>query len=438
MKKIIFYSLLGVLALSSCKKDIAPAFDQSPDERINAKLAYYQSLLADSATHGWIGLVYPTGLGGEIPFAFYFKFNDSNRVQMFSDFDSLSNVTMKESSYRLKSLDQPSLLFDTYNYLHVLADPDASKNGGTYGEGLSSDFEFALDSVKGDSIMLRGRMHSTRAVFIRATAQQEADYYAKKNTMIFDKITKYLKYFRRFTLDGATYEINYIPNRKLVIMTWIDANGASHTQSTNYYYTSDGISFTQPITDGTVTIAGFTSTTWNASSLSMTFVVNGTKVSVVEAIKPLVTDVAAPKRWWNTAESAGSYWYTYYGFHVDGVDDADGFANVGNYYFFGFWPKGTLSNLSYDLGGFVIYQSDGSASIDYGPAFKTPTYTSDGRMIFNIAGILGTPPDADTTTVYNTTDRFLDSKGFYFVQTGESIYDMVGATNAQQWINWQR
>jgi len=36
-------------------------------------------------------------------YSFYFKFNNANRVVMLSDFDSLSAVTPKESSYRLKA-----------------------------------------------------------------------------------------------------------------------------------------------------------------------------------------------------------------------------------------------------------------------------------------------------------------------------------------------
>ena len=43
---------------------------------------------------------------------------------MFSDFDSTSAVTLQESSYRLKAEQQPTLIFDTYSYVHVLADPN--------------------------------------------------------------------------------------------------------------------------------------------------------------------------------------------------------------------------------------------------------------------------------------------------------------------------
>jgi hypothetical protein len=109
MKKILVIILFAIVTFSSCQKDDEPLFNKSPDERLNEALAGYQSQLT-SATDGWKGFVYPK-TGGV--YSFYFKFNNANRVSMLSSFDSASAVTVKESSYRLKGLQQPSLLFDT-------------------------------------------------------------------------------------------------------------------------------------------------------------------------------------------------------------------------------------------------------------------------------------------------------------------------------------
>src|SRR5437764_14894769 len=132
MKNFLFYFLIITVLFSACRKDDSHLFNKSSDERLNEALSAYQTKLT-SATNGWKGFVYPKSGG---VYSFYFRFNDSNRVAMLSSFDSASAVTLKESSYRLKALQQPSLLFDTYSYLHVLADPTASVNGGTYGAGL--------------------------------------------------------------------------------------------------------------------------------------------------------------------------------------------------------------------------------------------------------------------------------------------------------------
>jgi len=137
-KNLSLYLLMLVVTFASCRKEDDDVFNESPDERINETIAKYNDALID-APYGWRGFVYPSALPNTA-FSFYFKFDSTNRVEMFSDFDSLSTVTVKESSFRLKALQQPCLLFDTYSYIHVLCDPDASKNGGDYGKGLYSDF----------------------------------------------------------------------------------------------------------------------------------------------------------------------------------------------------------------------------------------------------------------------------------------------------------
>ena len=171
MKKVLITVLIISAYLSSCKKADKPAFDKSPDERLNETLAAYQTQLS-GAQNGWKGFIKTDSGKGSI-YSFYFKFNNANRVVMLSDFDSLSAVTPKESSYRLKALQQPSLLFDTYSYLHVLSDPDETVNGGTRGAGLLSDFEFYFDSSTTDTIKLVGRLNGSKMIFIRATQAEE-------------------------------------------------------------------------------------------------------------------------------------------------------------------------------------------------------------------------------------------------------------------------
>jgi hypothetical protein len=82
----------------SCKKETEHVFDKSPDERLNETLAGYQKQLS-GAQYGWKAVVFPAAGGA---YAFYFKFNDSNRVQMVSDFDSNSarNTEGKQLSFK--------------------------------------------------------------------------------------------------------------------------------------------------------------------------------------------------------------------------------------------------------------------------------------------------------------------------------------------------
>ncbi|MEP6701317.1 MAG: DUF4302 domain-containing protein, partial [Bacteroidota bacterium] len=201
MKKGIVYFLLITGAFSSCKKDDKSVFDQSPDDRLNATLSKYQAQLS-GAQNGWKAVIYPAGGGA---YSFYFKFNDSNRVKMYSDFDSVTAITLKESSYRLKALLQPSIIFDTYSYIHLLADPNEAQvitvnvNNGGLGEGLKSDFEFYFDSTTTDSIKLIGRFNGSKAVLVRATAQEATAFNSGrlKDGLL---INRFLTYFKRLTV----------------------------------------------------------------------------------------------------------------------------------------------------------------------------------------------------------------------------------------------
>ena len=91
MKKGLIVILIVAAVFSSCKKADKPAFDKSPDERLNETLAAYQTQLS-GAQNGWKATIKVDSGKGAI-YSFYFKFNNANRVVMLSDFDSLSAVT---------------------------------------------------------------------------------------------------------------------------------------------------------------------------------------------------------------------------------------------------------------------------------------------------------------------------------------------------------
>ena len=204
MKKITIY-ICVVLLVAACNKEKA-AFNKDVDDRINEQLGNYESVITGSA-NGWTATL-ETRLGST--YSFYFRFNDNNRVFMFCDFDSTTAGIQKESSFRLKSLQQPCLIFDTYSYIHMLADPDASVNGGYYGGGLISDFEFSIDTCTADSILLTGRFNGSKAIMRKASVQ---DRTAWENKQVRSSITglqnlgRILNYFKRLTYNGTEYEI---------------------------------------------------------------------------------------------------------------------------------------------------------------------------------------------------------------------------------------
>ncbi|MGO4293984.1 DUF4302 domain-containing protein [Chitinophaga sp. RAB17] len=430
MKNNLICLLFIMTGMFACKKETDPVFDKSPDERINEALSHYQQVLT-SAPYGWRALVYPAGVPGSV-YGFYFSFSDANRVQMFSDFTATSTNAVKESSWRLKALQQPCLLFDTYSYLHVLCDPDASHNGGQDGQGLGSDFEFAINGAAGDSVWLTGRFNKSKAVLIKATQQEKTAYYQQQINRSIDSIGAILTYFHRLTVGSSSYDISINNFLHQITFTWI-ADGKVKTKTTGYTYTSTGISLSPAFNDNGITISSFDQVKWENGAIN--FTAGGKTASITETVTPVAIDYAAPKRWYEYAVQNEKYWATDGGFHVNGQDNAFHLNSLPGYAFLTYYPQINGPGTDLDLLGFVLRGDDGNI-IAYGPGYSAPTYTSDGRIIFNDIGFSGSMP-ANKTPVEKTRSLMADPMGYYLVQLRPLTYAMVSARDGKSWITWQ-
>lgn len=428
MKKIVLYIISLTLCFTACRKDEA-VFDQSPDERINKALGDYQAALVSSPT-GWKATVIP-GSGGI--YHFYFRFNNDNRVFMYSDFDTATAKHQKESSYRLKALQQPTLIFDTYSYLHLLADPDAAVNGGSYGSGLLSDFEFSLDALYADSIILTGKMNKTRLRLEKAS-QQELDEWQNgewADALSFINVAGIKNYFKRLILDGVEYEVSVDPASRRIVFQWL-SGGTVKQFATAYYFKAGGIQFESPLTNGSQTINGFSDISWSEATQTLSVHTNNNTGTIAGAVKPLKTDVNAPQRWWQTAVNDEAYWESFAGFHANGVDDAFAINTLGRFYSLIYWPE---YETDVDLFAPVFVNAAGDGlTLQYGAAIGTPEFTADGRAVFSILGAYGTYPA--TGPAAQSLIQLLIPQGYYFIQTSATSYDMVSALDAKTWITW--
>lgn len=441
MKKLFIYSIAATLVLAACNKTDR-VFNESPDTRLNAVMVADQKALM-GAPYGWRGYIFPKGLNGGVV-GFYFNFKDTNRVEMFSDWDSTSAVTVQESSWRLKALQQPALLFDTYNYVHVLSDPDGSVNGGSYGSGLQSDFEFAIDTLKGDTIKLTGRFNGCAAYLIKATQAEHDNYYAKKvnNRVLPNNYGKILTYFHRITLNGKVYEVQVDLASHSVTFTWIDGNGVAQTKVVGFYYTATGVGLFPAFTDGTNTIGTLDNISFNTSTTTFSFTVNGTTATLAPAIAPVNPDKTSYTRFKQYATNNGGYWISENNFHVNGVDDYYGITKLPDYYYTLYWPgQGPIQGTSvyYDIFAPIQLERD-TANLHYGDIYRSPTASStDGRWTLGYlvdAGDLNKPSLSDSAIVAQTRPVMSNTRGFYFVQIDAKTYDQVAASDAKSWIRW--
>lgn len=271
---------IGIL-LAGCTKQ-TDAILGDPDARLATVLAAYADTLV-KAPHGWKAVTFPNKGGG---YAFYLKFATGNEVSMLSDIDTLTGATIKASTYRLKALQLPSLLFDTYNYLHILSDPNPDIIGGTRNLGLSSDFEFAFVAVAGDTIRLQGLQHKTPMYLVKATAEEETRYLAqgfKKSIQATSAFMKnnsypYLLFPDNkqvaFGVNGKTFNLVYVQGDKVI------------TLSSAFSYTLDGIILKTPLQ-----YAGFTvqQIWWDDAVKAFYIIINGTKIYVQNSPTPIVS-----------------------------------------------------------------------------------------------------------------------------------------------------
>ena len=184
--KILTLLLAASVLFTACDLKEDYTFDETPDERLVKVLEEYSNILT-SAPNGWMLSVNTEISGG---FTHWVTFDKNNRVVMLSDMDATwvvnpnwgdqsTSIKPIESSYRLKAMQLPSLIFDTYSYIHLLADPQAKDNeyrpgngGTTNGDGLISDFEFYFEGIDNGKVYLRGRYNNTQAILTPATPEE--------------------------------------------------------------------------------------------------------------------------------------------------------------------------------------------------------------------------------------------------------------------------
>lgn len=159
--------------MAGCTKDSFVAnFDQKPEERMAASIAKVNATLT-SSPNGWVATL-PTLAGGG--YGFYMNFGANQEVTMYGDLNDETSSNLRTSTFRVKIGLGADLVFDTYNYISMLADPNPSAFGGVSGSGYKSDVEFIYERSNADSIIFTGKAFRQPLVLVKATAAQKAIY----------------------------------------------------------------------------------------------------------------------------------------------------------------------------------------------------------------------------------------------------------------------
>ena len=229
--------LLCLLLLSSCLKDQDDYFSESPSERLVNTMQHVKQLLC-SAEYGWEFEYYPHSSLAYGGIVYTVKF-DSLTATVACSLVPDSTYT---SYYKMTNDNGPVLTFDTYNpLLHYFSTPSATEY-----EAKGGEFEFVIDSIADDQIVLYGKKTRNTMYLRRLTAP--ADNYTAKTIRIFDN------FIERFTgtIGGIETEGKFtLSSKRLVVATPTD------TITNCFTYTDYGIRFYRPMHIGNATVQTF-------------------------------------------------------------------------------------------------------------------------------------------------------------------------------------
>ncbi|NHA04346.1 DUF4302 domain-containing protein [Mucilaginibacter sp. HC2] len=432
MKKYIYPTyllLLLITGLSACKKNDPDYFGKTPTERSAEALSKYQAQLT-TAPNGWKAILYPSGGG---IYLFSIKFGADNRTTMLSDINAETSTTAVESAYSIKQLQAPSLVFDTYSYIHLLSDPDPSVLGGSSGAGYSSDFEFSFDKTSGDTITLIGNKKGSRLTLIKAASTAEYTSFTTGTTTVFNTLNTLRTYFKRIAIGDIDCELNIDKGNKVLNLSYLDGNTNLKTVSSNFYIdgTTNNIVLSTPLLVGKTSITTIEKITGDAVNHRVNLTINNNAIQIKEAIVPLKYDLTAATTFHNKPSNGNTYWLSNAGFTVDNVSDAFKIKTIPGLSYLVYRLLSFDSGTVYDRLGFF------TNSYSAGDPALVASLPANGKIVFTYYGRFGGAPSAASAQIVSaTTNKFLDPNGYYVIQTGPKTYDLVNATDARAWMSF--
>ena len=290
--------------LASCTKDDAEIFPESAADRLDGT-AENDIKILESATNGW-ELHYYTGTdytGGG--YTMLVKFKDG-KVRVSADFAPADSVAV--SSYDVIKDQGPVLTFNTYNeLLHVKANPSYSAL-----EGEQADYEFVVQSVSNDTILLKGRKFGNHMEMIRMPEDRDWKTYLTGIQNMDNSMG--LTFYNSTSTQTATTSLVFDSETRRAKVT---TNG--NTTTVPYYVTTTGVHLGQGITiDGT----SVQNLTYSPKDSTMTAQENSQTYRLIR-----------PDYYMSYEDFAGAWvlvdYYGQYNINLEPTDDRTGFTMTG-------------------------------------------------------------------------------------------------------------
>ncbi|QNN42882.1 DUF4302 domain-containing protein [Pedobacter roseus] len=248
MKKLLFLYIC-LLSLAGCKKsDFESNFEQSPEARYQEELIKVNTALT-GAGNGWVVNLATQAGGG---YAFYMTFDGAKQeVKMYGDLNDNTATRIGTSTYRVKADVGATLIFDTYNYINWLQDPNPAAFGGDRATGFKSDVEFTFDHSTADSLVMIGKKYKQKLSMVKATAAQKAIYEAGGYKAVIDNFKSFFvakNPYIEISTGGKNIKVaislntsNTVLSGKRVTFLNVGDDGVSTSVIGKYSTTLDGI-----------------------------------------------------------------------------------------------------------------------------------------------------------------------------------------------------
>jgi len=177
-------------------------------------------------------------------------------------------------------LQRPTLIFDTYSYIHLPSDPNGEISGGSTGAALVSDFEFAFVRSTTDSLVFEGIFNKNEFKMVKLTAVEEQDILSGQISSFIGETTPYItNKILYMVLDGKQVPVSLSATTKVFSI--------SGKVSSVFYYGLQVLELGTPIKWGTYS---FDKVYWNNTDKYF-YVLNGSEQIKIEiSPTPLVLD----------------------------------------------------------------------------------------------------------------------------------------------------
>lgn len=287
LKQILSWMILLIMVSSCQKKELDLVFGETPEVRMNAKIDSILTALV-SSPNGWKANVATSLKGG---YGFYFAFNRDQVVEMVADLTDASASNLVASNYRVKQDNGATLIFDTYNYISMLNDPNPNVYNGTIREGLRSDLEYRFKRSTADTIVFVGKRYANELVLVKATKAESDQYRGGAYKTGIDLTKKFFtdnaNPYIEVEGEGGNYQmaITISNANKIFELASLLPDGTTSAASGKFAYTLDGL---EVINDG-LTYRGVTLkyAVWEAGKLFM-IDSKGKKYEIKNSLQPLL------------------------------------------------------------------------------------------------------------------------------------------------------